>query len=54
MLALVGSVKLSSSGTDEGRLLRAWLVASSIGALVVQYGRPYGRDGGQIAKEGVD
>ena len=37
ILALVGSVKLSSSGTDEGRLLRAWLVTSSIGAIVVQY-----------------
>lgn len=37
ILTLVGSVKLSSSSTDEGRLLRAWLVISSVGAIVVQY-----------------
>jgi len=36
-LALIGSVRLSSSRTNEARLLRAWLLSCSFGILMVQY-----------------
>jgi len=36
-LALIGSVRLDSSRTNETRLLRAWSVSCSFGILMVQY-----------------
>jgi len=37
MLALIGSVRLGCLRNDQGRLLRSWFIASSLGLLVVYY-----------------